>query len=302
MPVLTSAYAPLLTPELEDIFIDAGEESPLQYPFWINVDMGMPWNPIESRQFASLASSVSMTEGENFTRDRPLVGGTKTFTATPYGLAFEASLVAQEDDQYDLFNAMAGELGRSQRDKAEVRAASVLNNAFDTAFLGYTAGESLCSTSHARVDAGTAQANKPTVETELSQTGVQNEQIRLRKLVSERGLKSPMRFRQAIVPTDLLYRSREVFGSPLKPDTANNEINALVGDDFSVLIYDYLTNAKRWFLSAGKGVHDCWLRWRSQPRFATSTDPNNLNMLMTTWMRLAEGFRSWKGIAGSNPA
>jgi hypothetical protein len=181
----------------------------------------------------------------------------------------------------------------------EIDAHSLLNNAFSTSFVGFIAAESLCSTSHARIDGGAAQANRPSPDIGFSVTGIQALLVRFENLVNERGLTELLQPSMFLVTPTNKFNAREILGSAHKPFTADNEINSLLEEDMGWMVNHYLTTATYWFGLCSKSVHDLNFFIRTPPSFDSFDDPWTGNAVFTVWQRHIPGFGRWKGIDGS---
>jgi hypothetical protein len=279
------------------VYVDTGVERPLEYPEYFNVS-DMEWNPVTDQQVSGLGTLPAKAEGEQFTMDELIMGSSKTYTASPFGMAVEITWEAWRDELYGVLREMVAELARASRNRQEVDAWSVLNNAFDTSYIGFESGVSLCSTSHVTLD-GTTLANRPSVDIGFSQTYLQNAIIRFENMKDERNLPRLMTPSMVLITPTNKFAAREVLGSPHKAYRADNEINALVEEDLRWMVCHYITTNAYHFLSAGKGVHDINFLWRDHPIFDMFDDPWTKNAIATVYQRHTKGFGTWRGIDGS---
>jgi hypothetical protein len=135
MATRSGAISALVAPDLRKVYVDTGKERPLEYPLFHNTS-DLEWNPATDQQVSGLGTLPGKDEGEQFTLDEILMGGTKTYTAEPFGLAVEITWEAWRDELYGVMREMVRELARASRNRQEVSAWSVLNNAFSTSFVG----------------------------------------------------------------------------------------------------------------------------------------------------------------------
>ena len=301
MAVMSRAFsAAALAPDLFHAFIEDGKERPSEYAEWCNVDT-MPWNPVKDRQYAALGAAPGKPEGEQFRIDQGYEGGEKVYAATAKGTAFEVTFEFWDDELYGLAPEFSAGMARSLRYAVEVAAASILNNAFDAAFVGFTAGESLCSTSHAAfAPGGSAQANRPSPDIGFSVTYIQNAILRAESLVNERGLPELRTPVMHIIGPSNKFAAREILGSLGRPYSADNERNALIDEDLSWMVYHFLSSTTAHFQVAAKENHDCHLLWKNQPMFDSWDDMWSKNAVFSGYERFAQGFGSWRGIDGSS--
>lgn len=291
------SIAELLAPDLRTVYIDTGKERPKEYPLIFNVQT-MEWNPITDFQVSGLGSMPEKPEGTQFTFDEIITGGSKSYTATPYGLAVEITWEAWRDELYGVMQEMIRCLARAGRNREEVSAWSVLNNAFSTSYVGFSSGESLCSTAHTGLD-GETRANRPNPDVGFSITGIQNSITRFEDITDERDMPRMLAPVMAVITSANKFVAREIFGSGGKPYTAQNEINALVDEDLSFMVGHYITTSTYWWLLAGKGIHDLNFFWRDEPIFDMFDDPLTKNAVATAYQRHTQGYGTWRGVDGS---
>src|SRR6266850_2188634 len=297
-PINTGGFAPLLSPEFRRVYFETGKERPEEYALWANVD-NMEWNPIKDQQVAGLGTMPAKPQGTQFTFDEPILGANKEYEANPFGLAVEITWEMWRDDLYGVMRELIAGLARASRNRLEISAHSVINNAFNTSFPGFTSGESLCSTAHVTLS-GQTLANRPSPDISFSITGIQNSVQRFENMVDERGLPRLLTPVMAFISPLNKFVAREILGSSGKPFTADNEINALLEEDQSWMVDHYITIQTFWFLMCAKGVHDLNFLLRDRPIFDSFDDPMTKNAVFTSYQRHADGsFGSWRGIDGS---
>lgn len=300
MPVGRASLAVLLSPRFRKVYLETGEERPTEYTMVFN-QPEMGWNPVEDLQISGLGTAQSMPEGESFTIDRPILGGTRSYEAVPFGLGFEVTYPMWEDEKYGIMDEEAKLLARASRNRMEIDAWSVLNNAFTTGFNGFD-GLPLCHTAHTRIDGGATQANRPSPDVGLSQTGLQAMFLRYEDMKDHRGLPRLMNPSMLVIPPALKFTARELLGSVQKPYTSDSEVNALMDEDISYMVAHYLTSATAWFSLAAKGVHDLNFFVRTQPIYDAFDDHRTKNAIFTVWQRHIPGFGDWQGADGTSGA
>ena len=298
MPPTTPGYiAALVAPDLRKVYFETGEELKLEYPLIYNVD-SMPWNPITDRQVSGLGTMPSKGVGEQFTSDEILIGDTKTYTASAYGLAVEITYEAWEDELYGVMREMVACLARAGRNREELDAWTILNNAFSTSYPGFEAATALCSTSHTLLNGDTA-ANRPNPDVSLSVAGLQAGIENYHSMTDDRGLPRKMMPSMLVIDPSNMWTAREILGSGSVPYSGDNEINSLNMETMRVNVVHYLTTSTYWFLMAEKGVHDLNFFWRTRPKFNMFDDPFTLNAVATAYQRHTTGFGTWRGVYGS---
>lgn len=297
-PIVRGAFSPLLAPDLRKVYVETGKERPMEYTLWCNRPP-MEWNPVRDQQISGLGTMPAKPEGTDFILDQPILGGNKSYTAAPFGLGVEITWEMWRDDLYGVMRELIAGLARASRNRMEVSGHAVLNNAFSTSFVGFTAGESLCSTAHVGLD-GVSRANRPSPDIGFSITGIQASINRFESMTDERGLPRLMAPTMVMVGPQNKYAAREILGSSGKPFTADNEINALLEEDLGWMIDHYFASATQWFTMAPKGTHDLNMFVRDEPIFDSFDDPRTKNAVFTSYQRHTDSqFGAWRGVDGS---
>jgi hypothetical protein len=133
----------------------------------------------------------------------------------------------------------------------QVKAASVLNNAFQAS--GYNGGDgvSLCNTAHPLVSGGT-NSNRPATDVDLNETSLEAAVIQIAAWTDERGLLIAAKPRKLVIPPALMFVAKRLLDTELRVGTTNNDINALkamgsIAEGFTV--NHFLTDTNAWFLT-----------------------------------------------------
>lgn len=203
-----------------------------------------------------------------------------------YALAFAISHEAQVDNKYvEVAEARMKSLGKSMRQAQEIRAANVLNRAFDNGYTGAD-GLELCSTAHIRGKGGT-YANELAVAADLSEASLEQMCIDVRDIRDESGLRVALQPRKLIIASANEFEAARILKSSLQYDSANNAINALKGMGSipeGAKVNDYLTDADAIFL-----LTDCDNGFihalREDVQISNDDDFHTNNMLVKAYMR-----------------
>ena len=141
-------------------------------------------------------------------------------------VAFAITEEAVEDNLYDrLSSRYTRALARSMSNTKQVKAAAVLNNAFDSGFaLGD--GKELCATDHPTVGGGNF-ANELSTAADLNETSLEQSLIDIAAFIDERGLKIALQGRKLIIPPALQFVAERLMASNLRPGTSDNDANAM---------------------------------------------------------------------------
>ena len=178
-------------------------------------------------------------EGSAVSYDNANEAWTARYTHETIALAFAVTEEAVEDNLYDrLSSRYTKALARSMANTKQVKASSVLNNAFNTAFLGGD-NKALCVTDHPTVGGGNLR-NTLTTAADLNETSLEQSLIDIAAFVDERGLKIALQGRKMIVPPELQFVAERLMSTPLRTGTSDNDINAI--KNMGVLPGGYVVN------------------------------------------------------------
>lgn len=296
MTTATASQAKLLDPGLRSIYNDEAAMFPDEYKSYVNLStMDEPYYTDYKMAYFGLVPEKP--EGQSITYDDPISGTTKRYDPTAYGLGFRVTKEMLRDDRYSQIKRATKHLSRSVKQSLNVLGASAFNNAFSTSFVGFNAGESLCSTSHALLGGGT-YANRPTTDAALSVSALQAASIRMEKTVSERGFNTPIKASRLVIPVDLKYVAAEILKTPELPYTADNTINVLKGE-FGFNVWHFLTSSTAWYLLGPS--HDINMFWRDKPEFSSGDDFDTGDSKHKVYFRVCESqYGDWRGIDGTD--
>ena len=239
-------------------------------------------------------------EGQGVSFDDAQETFTARYTNETIALAFAITEEAIEDNLYDrLASRYTKALARSMANTKQVKAAAVLNNAFDANFAGGD-GVELCSTVHPTL-AGTF-SNELTVASDLNETSLEQALIDVAAFTDERGLKIAAQGTKLIIPSALQFTADRLMNSAGRTGTADNDINAvrnmgMVPQGYTV--NHYLTSNKKWFLKTDvpNGLKHFV---RAPIKTSMEGDFDTGNVRYKARERYVFGFSDPRGIFGSN--
>ena len=189
------------------------------------------------------------SEGGSIVYDNATETFTARYTHETVALGFAITEEAVEDNLYDRISARYTKaLARSMANTKQVKAANVLNNAFDANFTGGD-GVELCSAVHPIV-AGTF-ANELGTAADLNETSLEQSLIDIAAFVDERGLLISTQGRKLIIPSELQFVAERLTQSQLRTATADNDINALRNMGMipeGYVVNHYLTDPDAFFI------------------------------------------------------
>lgn len=297
MTIVRGNFDELLAPGARKVYVDEYNELTAVYPDWINIDTsGRAFE--DDLVMTGLPVAVSKGEGEPIAFDRPRFRGRVRYVHSGYGLGYEITREAVEDDVYGAINSQgATNLARSMREAEEISAHSVLNGAFST-ILTYD-GVPLISTAHQGV--GFTMANRPAVDEDLSVAALKSASERHMLMTTDRGLRIRMSFATLLVPVQNWWNAVEILGAEFNPagGMGDETPNVTKQMGLSPKQSPYITDPDSWYLLAPKGVHSLQFLWRRQPDTLSGTDQRAGIAWFGTTARWSAGATDWRGIDGS---
>jgi len=231
------------------------------------------------------------TAGESFTA---------RYTHETIALAFAITEEAVEDNLYDKLSARyTRALARSMSNTKQVKAAAVLNNAFNNAYAGGD-GVSLVNNAHPTVGGGNL-SNTLATAADLNETSLEQALIDISLFFDERGLKIALRGTKLIVPPPLQFTSERILKSEMRVGTADNDINAIKSGGYlpeGFAINHFLTDPNAWFVltDAPNGLKHFE---RSPLKTALEGDFETGNVRYKARERYSFGWSDPRGIYGS---
>ena len=255
----------------------------------------------EEVMLSGFGSAPVKNEGAAVEFDDAVEAFTARYTHETIALAFAITEEAIEDNLYDRLAARyTRALARSMANTKQVKAASVLNNAFSAGSFAGGDGVALCATDHPLVSGGTF-SNELATPTDLSETSLEQSLIDIQAFVDERGLKVALQGRKLIIPKELQFTAERILKSPLRVGTADNDINALKNMGMipeGYRINNFLTDSDAFFImtDAPNGLKHFV---RAPLRTAIEGDFDTGNTRFKARERYSFGFSDPRGIFGS---
>jgi hypothetical protein len=254
----------------------------------------------EEVMLSGFANAAVKPEGQGVTFDDAQETFTARYTNETIALAFAITEEAIEDNLYDrLASRYTKALARSMANTKQVKAAAVLNNAFDSNFAGGD-GVELCSAVHPTL-AGTF-SNELSTPAELNETSLEQSLIDIAALTDERGLKIAAQGTKLIIPSALQFTAERLMKSAGRVGTADNDINAIASMGMipqGYVVNHYLTSTKKFFIKTDvpNGLKHFV---RSPIKTSMEGDFDTGNVRYKARERYVFGFSDPRGIFGSN--
>ena len=253
----------------------------------------------EEVMLSGFGNAQTKAEGQGVSFDDAQETFTSRYQHETIALAFAITEEAIEDNLYDrLASRYTKALARSMANTKQVKAANVLNNAFNSSFAGGD-GKELCATDHPTI-AGTFK-NELSTSADLNETSLEQSLIDIAALTDERGLKIAARGVKMIIPSELQFTAERLMKSQGRTGTADNDINAVVSMGMipqGYVVNNYLTDTDAFFIKTDV-PNGLKMFVRSPIKTAMEGDFDTGNVRYKARERYSFGFSDPRGIFGS---
>jgi hypothetical protein len=225
------------------------------------------WRQVTKVQTSDRQTEISMNvvgfgdvpekaEGAAYVTDILMPGHEKRVTHTEFGMAFEVTQTALEDDRYDQLKKYAMWLSFSAGYVLEKRAANLWNNGFSTETTAD--GVAIFHVSHPLVRGGTFRT-KPSVDVNLSWDALKDAIVDLATETKHDSGQLALAAQKVnlYVPPHLEMLADQIVNSTNKPGVADNDRNSIKARrDISIIVNPLLTDTNAWFVqTANKDMH-----------------------------------------------
>ena len=253
----------------------------------------------EEVMLSGFANAQVKPEGSGVTFDNAQETFTARYSHETVALAFSITEEAIEDNLYDrLASRYTRALARSMANTKQVKAANVLNNAFDNNFAGGD-GVALLSDAHPII-AGTFR-NELAVSADLNEASLEQSLIDINAFVDERGLKIAARGMKLIIPSELQFTADRLMKSSQRVGTADNDINAINNMGMipqGYVVNNFLTDPDAFFIKTDV-PNGMKMFVRSPIKTAMEGDFDTGNVRYKARERYSFGFSDPRGMFGS---
>jgi hypothetical protein len=203
----------------------------------------------EETKLSGFSAAPVKGEGAAIEYDNAQEAWTARYTHETIAMGFAITEEAIEDNLYDsLSSRYTKALARAMAYTKQVKAASILNNAFSGTTYGD--GKTLCATDHPLVSGG-ANSNRPSVAADLNETSLEAAVIQIAGWTDERGLLIAAKPRKLVIPPALQFVATRLLETEGRVGTADNDLNALRSNGAipeGYTVNHYLTDTNAWFL------------------------------------------------------
>lgn len=296
MPALRSGFGDLLEPGFNQIYNDAYKELDRVFTSVFRVQDSSKQDERDSA-VTGFGLLTQKTENAPIDYEDPIQMYDVVYTHLTYAKGFKVSKEMYDDDQYNIMNSKPDALGRASRRTEEISGANVFNRAFNTSYQGGDA-KPLCSTTHPRADAGTAQSNASATGVTLTEANYETLKIQMRKQLDDKGMKIDVRARKVLVPIELEKTAKIIFQSTMRSGTADNDMNVYM-NEVTIVPWIYMDRVTtHWFL-IDTDQHKLKWFWREKASFKQDELFETDAALFKVRERFSNGFSDWRGIVGS---
>lgn len=209
-----------------------------------------------TQSYIEMGDVPEKSEGATYATDLIRPGFQKSVTHTEFGLGFEVTETAQEDDKHNVLRRNTKWLAYSARYVEEKRAANPFNNGFSTETSAD--GVAWFSASHV-LGNGDAMRNILNPGQDLSWNSLTQAMIDVQTETKSDGgrLVTPINEWDLIVPPALEFTAARLVTSTLLPGVADNDKNVLKDRrTFNIIVNPHLTDTDAWtLLAADKSRH-----------------------------------------------
>ena len=253
----------------------------------------------EEVMLGGFANAAVKPEGQGVSYEDAQETYTARYTNETIALAFALTEEAVEDNLYDkLSTRYTKALARSMANTKQVKAANILNRAFNNAYLGGDAKE-LCATVHPTLSGD--QKNELSTAADLNETSLEQMLIDIAGMKDERGMKIDLQGVKMIIPVNLQFTAERLMKSAGRVGTADNDLNAIRNMGMvpqGYVVNNFLTDTDAFFLKtdAPNGLK---MFTRSPIRTAMEGDFDTGSVRYKARERYSFGFSDWRGIFGS---
>ena len=242
-------------------------------------------------------------EGEGVAFDNANEGFTARYEHETIALAFALTEEAVEDNLYDrLGSRYTKALARSMANTKQIKAASILNNAFSSSFPGGD-GQPLISTSHP-LSSGGSGSNRASTFADLNETSLEDTLIRISTQTDDRGLSIALQGQKLIVPPQLQFVADRLMNTPGRVGTSDNDINSIRNQGMlpdGYVVNHYLNDPDAFFIKTD--VPDGFKHFvRSPLSTSLEGDFDTGDMRYKARERYSFGFSNWRCVDGSQGA
>jgi len=253
----------------------------------------------EEVMLGGFANAAVKPDGQGIVYEDAQETFTARYTHETVALAFSLTEEAVEDNLYDKISTRYTKaLARSMANTKQIKAANILNNAFNASFAGGD-GKELCATDHPTLSGN--QKNELSTAADLNETSLEQMLIDIADMKDERGMKIALQGVKMIIPVQLQFVAERLMKSAGRVGTADNDLNAVRNMGMvpqGYVVNNFLTDTDAFFIKTDSpnGLKHFV---RAPIRTAMEGDFDTGNVRYKARERYSFGFSDWRGIFAS---
>jgi len=247
--IVRSNYGDLFTssmlPVLEEMFTHNLALHPSIREMFCNVKRTQRdiWQASEMGDFQNF---VETPEGIDYTLVRQRAGANKTLVPKKYGLGFSISEEIVEDGKFDFIADAVKKLAESAIDSREQSAIDLINNAYSS--VTSWDGQTLFASAHT-LPSGLTFRNQLASASDLSQSALDTMISDFEtQFIRDSGKLAMIKPKYLLVHPSQRRYAKELVGSDLKADTADNNMNSIRDEGLVVISSARLADPDSWQL------------------------------------------------------
>ena len=298
MPMVRGTIAALLAPGLNMRTFGRYRDRAEEYRRICNVkDSRKAYE--EDMEISGLGPLAPKAELETTILDEPIQLGLQRYIHQTLSLGIVISKEALDDDQYNFFMSLAGELGRSARFTADLFGHDPYNFGFVTTKYVGRDGKALFATDHPIQGTGGVYANRPSPDVDLGQAALEAAVQSFEDQIDERGIPIDTRPKYLCVSPLNRMNAKRLLQSTHYPAQNINDINPLIDEGLQLQTQHYFTDKDAWFLLSDQSELDVKFYWRELPDTKTWDDDDGDATFHKIRMRLSVGNGNWRNSYGT---
>lgn len=309
MAVVTSAaFAKQFDRDIQRMFFNEYASRKREYTAIAKVKDAPSGKYYREAEISGLGLPQEIPERSGVPYDVPAEGNDISRTFKQWGLGYELTLIAMEDDVQGKLEKIARTLAISMETRIEMEFFKLFNlgNSTEVAW----DGKPIFASNHSTLKSGQTISN--VTNAALSETALQAAFEYFDTLVDEAG--NPLvdlGLDLLVVPSQLRWTAMRLAKqsggitatAAQSPDLSGNDMttnpeNGYVGP-WKIHISRYLTDSDNWFALSNK--HEMTLMWKRRVQFDTGTDFNTGSKLYRVWARFGTFCNPYKPVYGAFP-
>jgi len=271
-----------------------------EYPKIAKISMkAPPGSSITESELSGLGNMEVLPEGAGVTFDKGEEGNKVTRYYVKYGLGWQYTLEAAQDDVAGHWKKYPKELAKSASHNVDLKYWDLFNSGFAT----HTAmdGQYIFDASgRTLLKDGSAQNNRPSTDAALSLTSLAAALEYFYGLKDHSGRPMIMVPNTLVIPKELIQTAEILLGTEKKVGGMDNDINYVYDKNIKIFVSRYLTSSTAWFLLSDD--HDFRIVWKQKTKLSSDNDFGTQSKLYMTSQRFAHFCNQYWGGYGTTGA